>query len=423
MNLLENIRLAWEGVKSNKMRSLLTMLGIIIGIGSVIAILTVSDGLSGTMNSSMSSLGATNITVALQERESDYMGMGMMFSTGNVDEEDLITDEMLDALRERYPEAVAGISITQNVGSGQIKAGHDYANISLSGINEDFLDTNNIKMMRGRNFAEEDLEGYRNTAIVSNKLVNNLFNGDINAAMGQEVVAYVGKEIYTFNIIGVYEYEQTMMNFSLASEKDLSTALYIPLDTAQKLANAKDGYDYVTVKASGAVDSAAFAKQAEDFINRYYANNDDYHVSAISMETMLDTMNTMLDTLSIAIAVIAGISLLVGGIGVMNIMLVSVTERTREIGTRKAIGATNSNIRIQFVVESAIICLIGGILGIIFGGALGYFGSSLLGMPSMPTLFGIVLAVGFSMIIGIFFGYYPANKAAKLDPIEALRYE
>jgi putative ABC transport system permease protein len=135
------------------------------------------------------------------------------------------------------------------------------------------------------------------------------------------------------------------------------------------------------------------------------------------MESVIDQINTVMGTINTALSVIAGISLLVGGIGVMNIMLVSVTERTREIGTRKALGATNANIRIQFIVESTIICLIGGFFGVLLGGVLGYFGSSLIGIGS------ITLAVGFSMGIGVFFGYYPANKAAKLDPIEALRYE
>ena len=165
------------------------------------------------------------------------------------------------------------------------------------------------------------------------------------------------------------------------------------------------------------------AAEVKNYLARYYRTNENYTVTAISMDSMISSVNSMMNTLSVAIAVIAAISLLVGGIGVMNIMLVSVTERTREIGTRKAIGATNGNIRMQFVVESVIICSIGGVIGILFGGVLGYVGSTLIGAPAVPKLSYILLAVGFSMAIGIFFGYYPANKAAKMDPVEALRYE
>ena len=165
------------------------------------------------------------------------------------------------------------------------------------------------------------------------------------------------------------------------------------------------------------------AARLEDFLGRYYRRNDDYTISATSMESIIASVNDMMGTLSIAIAVIAAISLLVGGIGVMNIMLVSVTERTREIGTRKALGATNANIQMQFVVESAMICLVGGMIGIILGAAFGYLGSTLLGVPTLPDLGSVALAVGFSLAVGIFFGYYPASKAAKMDPIEALRYE
>ena len=141
------------------------------------------------------------------------------------------------------------------------------------------------------------------------------------------------------------------------------------------------------------------------------------------MESMTESMSDMIGTVSIAISFIAGISLLVGGIGVMNIMLVSVTERTREIGTRKALGATNNNIRLQFVVESVIICLIGGAIGILLGAIMGYVGSGLLHNAVLPSVGSIVLAFSFSLAVGVFFGYYPANKAAKMDPIEALRYE
>ncbi len=160
-----------------------------------------------------------------------------------------------------------------------------------------------------------------------------------------------------------------------------------------------------------------------EFFNRYYEKNPYITIQVISMESMLTQIDSMMSTMSIAIAIIAGISLLVGGIGVMNIMLVSVTERTREIGTRKALGAPNSAIRAQFIIESVITCLVGGVFGIILGVVLGSFGASALGFPAKPSISIIFIAVSFSMAIGVFFGYYPANKAAKLNPIEALRYE
>lgn len=425
MKIIENIRLAWAGLRANKMRSLLTMLGIIIGIASVIGILTVGNSLSGAVTGQMSSLGATNITVWLQEREDEFSSMESMFSVaGGVPEESLISDDMIAALRERYPDEISGIALMESVGNGKAKLGRDYANLSITGINTDYMSVNSVDMIKGREILQKDIDGRRNVAVVSDKLVNNLFSGSADAAIGQELVVYAGNEIYTFNIIGVYKYvANAAMGYSLASDKDVSTPLYIPVSTAKKLAGADEGYIYITVAASEDIDSAAFAGQAAKFLNRYYGADSDYQVSSLSMETMLDSVDKMMNTISIAVAVIAGISLLVGGIGVMNIMLVSVTERTREIGTRKAIGATNSDIRIQFVVESMIVCLIGGIIGMLLGAVLGYVGSSLISEATLPSVGSIILAVGFSLAIGVFFGYYPANKAARLDPIEALRYE
>jgi len=180
----------------------------------------------------------------------------------------------------------------------------------------------------------------------------------------------------------------------------------------------------VTVTADTGVDPITFADSIKNFFNVYfYANNPRFEVDTMSMESIMSTVTDMLGTISIAVAVIAGISLVVGGIGVMNIMLVPVTGRTGGIGTRKAPGARNSAIRVQFIVEAIIICSIGGVLGILLGLAMGYIGSTLIGAPSSPSLSIITIAVLFSMMIGVFFGYYPANKAAKLDPIEALRYE
>ena len=159
------------------------------------------------------------------------------------------------------------------------------------------------------------------------------------------------------------------------------------------------------------------------YFDEVYANNKNFHVSAYNMASDLGMINTVLNVITIAVSGIAAISLIVGGVGVMNIMLVSITERTREIGTRKALGAKNSSIRLQFIIEAVILCLLGGVFGIILGFILGAVAASLLGYAASAPVAAIIGSVVFSMIIGVFFGYYPANKAARLDPIEALRYE
>ena len=423
MGLGESIRLALEGLRANKMRSILTMLGIIIGIGAVIGILTVGNGLTGSITGSMSGLGVSNITVSLRKLDDGMGGMTSVFGLQTPDEADLLTDDMLEALRIRYGDYIVGISLSESAGNGQAKDGRLYANLSISGVNEDYQSVNNIDLLAGRWVRQKDLDGSRSVCVVSDKLVNNLFGGKQEAALGSDIQVTGGGEIHTFRVVGIYEYDQSTMGFSMASEQDLSTSLFVPLTTAKQISGSADGYASITVQAADEVDSSALAMDIQNFLNRYYANNDNYSVFAMAMSTMVESMSTIMNTLSIAISVIAGISLLVGGIGVMNIMLVSVTERTREIGTRKALGATNNDIRIQFVVESIIVCLIGGIIGIGAGTLLGYIGSSMISEPCYPTFGYIALAVGFSMAIGVFFGYYPANKAAKLDPIEALRYE
>ena len=427
LDLRENVRMALEGLRANKMRALLTMLGIIIGIGSVIGILTVGEGLSANITGEMASLGAQNISVYFQERPDEEDAGNLLSSMTSVwmEEEDGFSDEMLEALQAQYPEQVGPIAVDEGLGSGQVTKGRDYANVYVYGVNENYLPVYNIEIIAGRNLRAQDNEGARNVAVVSDKLVNNIFGGDVQGALGQEVLANINGETYAYTVVGVYAYTQNAMMsaISTASERDISTEMYIPLNTVKRLTGSMIGrYQYLTI-SSLSTDSQAVASLIQDFLNRYYVNNPDYQVGVMAMETMTDMVSSMMDTLSIAISVIAGISLLVGGIGVMNIMLVSVTERTREIGTRKALGATNGNIRLQFVVESVIICLVGGLIGILVGACLGYFGSYLLGTPSGPTLGSILLAFGFSMAIGVFFGYYPANKAANLDPIEALRYE
>ena len=425
MGLGESIRLALEGLKANKMRAVLTMLGIIIGIAAVIGILTVGDGLSSYINGTMSDLGASSIVVTLQERtrEVDTSDMMSMMSMKQPEASDLITPEMIEDMQAHFAGRMTAVGLSESMGSGKAKDGRLYANVSTTGVNEGYFTINDVKLSTGRFLQQKDDDGRRMVCVVSDKFVNNLFDGDQERALGQEVVVQMTSGSYTFRIVGVYRYEQSAFYFSTASDKDMSTAMYIPVSTAKQLSGAERGYSNITVQAESGSSSTELAAEIKNYLGRYYRTNENYTVSAISMDSMISSVNSMMDTLSIAIAVIAAISLLVGGIGVMNIMLVSVTERTREIGTRKALGATNGDIRLQFVVESVIICLMGGAIGILLGTAMGYVGSGLLHNAVLPSIGAITLAFGFSLAVGVFFGYYPANKAAKMDPIEALRYE
>ncbi len=260
--------------------------------------------------------------------------------------------------------------------------------------------------------------------MVSDKTVQNIFGGDLDEALNQEINIDINDIYYSFYIVGIYQYEGEE-SFTAESEEDVVTSAYIPITTGKRRLHTDDGYEQFTIVTDPSVESVAdFADEAERYLNRsFYAGDEDYQISTTTMSTMTDSMNETIGTVSIAIAIIAGISLLVGGIGVMNIMLVSITERTREIGTRKALGAKNSSIRLQFIVESVVLCLMGGILGILLGTALGAAAASFLGYSAAAPVMAVIAAVLFSMVIGIFFGYYPANKAAKLDPIDALGYE
>lgn len=425
MNFIENIELSISGLLLNKMRSLLTMLGIIIGIGSVIAIFTIGNSFQGYMSSELQTLGANNITVSVREKDSDSSNQrrnpfSVTSGISDLNSSDEIQMYMVDALINEYDESILAVNITESVGSGKSINGEYYANLSLLGVNEGYIQTNDLTLVEGRVFSNTDYTNDRKLALVSSNYVSNLnLQGNV---IGSSVDVLVNNRITSFTIIGVYEYVESSLVGSTTSEKDVSSNFYIPLNTANTM-TSNNSYQSITIVTESGVDSTMFAKTVNTFMNNYYSNNQKYEISASSLESLADTMSSLLNTLELAISAIAALALLVGGIGVMNIMLVSITERTKEIGTRKALGATNLSIQIQFITESAIITLIGGILGVVFGLLLGFLGSSLLGYPGSADIIDILVAVGTSILIGVFFGYYPANKAAKLDPIEALRYE
>lgn len=428
MMFYENVRLALFSLKANKMRALLTMLGIIIGISSVIAIMTVGQSLTYTMTESMSSLGVNNITVALQQKpqEEETTEEGMSFGGGTgramAGEEDYFTREMLENYCDTYEGSVVGISVTEGLGQSKLQNRGLYANVYVTGTSLGYFLANDLELLAGRYFSGTEMDEGRKVAMVSSIVVDNMFGGDEEQALGSMLQVNLGDKYFEFVVVGVYKYEQSAMGLSLVSEKDTQTDFYIPLKTAQEISHSQ-GFAQFTVITADGLDSDAFADTTAGFFAPYYRNNRDFQPMAFSMASMVEIMSDMLSTITTAIAVIAGIALLVGGIGVMNIMLVSITERTREIGTRKALGAPNSAIRLQFIIESIVICLIGGLIGIVLGVVLGMSAANLLGASATPSLGSILLSLGFSMAIGIFFGYYPANKAARMDPIEALRYE
>ena len=427
--------MALASVRSNKMRSLLTMLGIIIGIAAVIAIVTVGNSMTGTVTDSMSGMGVSNITVSLTQKDSDdtsgtAQGVTLrrfMDSTPAAD--DLISQEMIDDFVADFPGQVNRIELSQEVGNGTIaKYGDPNTTIrtTVSGANADSLlaKEEDTPILAGR-WLDDEKDAGRYVAVVSEKFVEQAIGGSNTDAIGKSFTLTINKNLYTFYITGVYEYTEDVYAsmFGATDDDQIQTNVYIPLDVAKSIAGADAGYQSITVVAANGVDVTSFVDTVGSYFASYYTYNDTWTASASSISSLVESMTDMLNTLSLGISAIAAISLLVGGIGVMNIMMVSVTERTREIGTRKALGAPGSAIRMQFITESVILCMIGGVIGVALGIALGAALSSVVGMTAKPSIASIVVAVGFSMAIGVFFGYYPANKAAKLNPIDALRYE
>ncbi|NOW92167.1 putative ABC transport system permease protein [Clostridium beijerinckii] len=495
MFIKENIMLAVAGLKSNKMRALLTMLGIIIGIASVIGVVSVGNAMTSSLTSSMSSMGATNITVNVQEKsttstlnslnsdnsnlkdknnsnsknsgsknsnssnsknsngnspnnsggaksgggapQGGVPGAGAMKaasgggmppggsgrqgkSSSTAKDIDLMTMEQINDLQENFSDEISSISVSESGSSGKVKNDSTYSNVSTVGTNVGYKDVKNLEMAEGRYLSQNDIDGAKDVAVVSDKLVSKIFGTNVDP-INQDIKVYTSNAIYTYTIVGVYKYKASGGNRT-TSDENLTTDLYIPVTVTKKTATNKN-YQTFQIKAKDEVNIQSFTNELSDYLSKLYAKNAKFEAQASNMESMLESMTSMMTTVAVAISAIAGISLVVGGIGVMNIMLVSVTERTREIGTRKALGAKSSHIKMQFIVESIIICSIGGILGILLGLGAGAIGSKAMGYATTVSPLVILISFSFSMFIGVFFGYYPAKKAAELDPIEALRYE
>lgn len=437
----ENIMLALSSLRSNKMRTILTMLGIIIGIGSVICIDTLGNSLTKTVTDTMESSGGNTIYLSLQQKQTEVESSdsGMEFRgprrMREATEDDKFTNEMLLDLTETFPEEIKNIQVNSSLGSGQVKIGSEYAYVEVSGIlPSEFSSAKPPEILAGSEFDDQAYSEGRAVAMVSDYFCNNLYDGDYDKALGETIEVTIGQKYYSFTISGVYKYDtgdnMMAMMAAGASDYDTQTPIYVPIKNIQDKIH-EYGYEEVTILTNSekVTNQDAFIADVKDLLDKYYHNNKYFQPTAFSMSSIFEEFTTLLNSVKAVFAGIAAISLLVGGIGVMNIMLVSISERTREIGTRKALGASNSSIRTQFIVEAVVLCLIGGVLGIITGILLGtggvkimeYFSQS--EISAAPSLSSIVIAVVFSLIIGVFFGYYPANKAAKMNPIDALRYE
>ncbi|OVE66563.1 ABC transporter permease [Clostridium diolis] len=423
MFIKENIALAIAGIKSSKMRSLLTMLGIIIGISSVIGIVSIGSAITSTVSSQMDKMGANNIDIGIAVKKEDGTASGNGTSK-QPEDSDLITMEQINSFNEVFKDKINSISVQEQLGQGKVKDGYSYANVSTTGVNEGYKQVKNLKLISGRFITDRDVKANSKVAIVSDKLVNNIFKGKTDP-LGKEIKVYANDDIQTYVIAGVYQYENSSlfgMGEGSISEKDRRTSLYIPITTEKALQKNKN-FEYFTVVPKMGIDKGKLVSDMQKYGNKMYKNNKNWTLMVQNNEADAAEITSVLGMISMGISVIAAIALLVGGIGVMNIMLVSVTERTREIGTRKALGAKSSHIKMQFIIESVIICTIGGTIGIILGIGMGIIACIVLKSPisiSIPT---ILISFTFSMAIGVFFGYYPAKKAASLDPIEALRYE
>ncbi|MBQ7902476.1 MAG: ABC transporter permease [Oscillospiraceae bacterium] len=414
MLLIENILMALNSLRASKMRALLTMLGIIIGIGSVIGIVNVGDSMTNGINDSLSEMGIRNITISLVRKndENTTTGNYFMFGRSSPGKADLLTDDMLAEYKDIYNNYISYIYTAQSVSDSNVQYNGDETSVSVTGVSLDYAPATGMEIVSGRFLTETDNRKEKKVCVVSSTLCGELM--PLQDPLGCQLDVATGSTVHSFYIVGVYKD---------SSSSATGSGMYIPVSTAKKISGADAGYQSATVVTAAGTDTQAFIDETDSYFSRVYSRNQSYTATASSMESMVESMTEMLSTISLAIAVIAGISLVVGGIGVMNIMLVSITERTREIGVRKALGATNGSIRLQFIVESIVICMLGGVIGVGVGIIIGNVGSRLLGYSATVSVGTVLIAAAFSMAIGVFFGYYPANKAARLDPIEALRYE
>jgi len=402
----ETLKIALNSLKSNKLRTLLSMLGIIIGVGAVIAIVSIGSGAREQITSSISNLGSNLINIF----PGTSRGWGGRISASSGD---VFTLKLAEDIKKVCPSVKKVVSVAQ--GSGLLIAGDVNVQANIVGTNADYQEINNYKVSQGQFINSDDLESNLNVIVLGSQLAKDLFNSEI--PLGKKIKLNYKNQNYLFIVIGIMEEKGGGLT------GDLDDQSYIPITTyMKKLSNSRYVSSYLA-QANSSQEASSAVGEIEYFLIKSLDDQDKEKFRLLSMDQILDTVNSVTASLSLMLGGIAAISLLVGGIGIMNIMLVSVTERTREIGIRKALGAKRKNIMNQFLIEALSLSGLGGMIGIFLGWLGAYFIAQLGKWSLVITLSSVLLAFGFAVAIGLFFGLYPAMKAAKMDPVEALSYE
>jgi putative ABC transport system permease protein len=408
MTPLDTFRFATRALRDNMMRSLLTMLGVIIGVAAVVSAVAVGQGGAASIMNAVGQLGDNLLyVVPANPRLGPGQPEGLTQS---------LKPEDAAAILERCAGTVARVS-TGVQGSVLVKAGSNNWRASLNGVDPGFFTVNNYTVGQGRALNQTDEDTRARVVVLGKTVVENLYGTKEYNPVGQEVLV----NRVRFQVVGVL----TEKGSTLGQNQD--DLVMVPLHTAlYRILNQKH-VSFISVQCRSADGMDLAQEQIISLLRRRhrlsppFPDNDDFTV--MSQAQLMAVMETVTSALTALLASIAGISLTVGGIGIMNIMLVSVTERTREIGIRKALGATEANIRAQFLIESAMLSLLGGVIGVLLAVGIAFIAARLSGWPIAASPASVMVAVGVSAGIGIFFGYWPARKAARLHPIEALRRE
>ena len=392
--IIENIKIALTSMVHNKMRTLLSLLGIIIGVASVVAILNLGQSVRDSITESMNIGGIDMVNI---------------FPSGSSRELNVFSEDFGDTLMKN----VNGIDVVLPTYSGntRIRSGQEIKSASLSGVTSAYFEANGLELLYGSFFTSTDNINRRQVVVLGKDLAEDLFPG--GGAVGSYVSIF-RRQAKRYLVVGVLDEKDATLGSSF------NNSAFIPFNTFEQRYMKMSTVSSYTVKVLDGYDATAVSDDIDKYLTDLIGSDNYMVYSAASLVEMASEVTS---TLSSFLAAIAAISLIVGGIGIMNIMLVSVAERTREIGIRKALGASPKVIRGQFLCEAITLTVLGGIIGILFGAFVSYAIVSIVGWSLHFSIAAVVISLGFSMFVGVFFGWYPAMKASKLDPIESLSYE